>query len=74
MRATEIDELVRLRRARPRLMRAISSSITRPCGRLKELIDAGELGECSASTETAEPRDRADEENALWSLGVHDLS
>ena len=43
--------------------------------KLKELVDSGELGESSASTATARTSgSSARDENALWSLGVHDLS
>ena len=76
-RAHEIDELVApRRRARPASScPAICSSTTRASGSSSELIDAGELGEvlCVYGNRQNLGIIRSNE-NALWSLGVHDLS
>ena len=76
MHAAEIDELVALApRARSVLMPGHLLLYHPGVRKLKELIDAGELGEvlCVYGNRQNLGMVRTDE-NALWSLGVHDLS
>jgi predicted dehydrogenase len=76
MRAAEIDELVELAAARDLVLMPGHLLLYHPAVRkLKELIDAGELGEvlCVNGNRQNLGIVRTNE-NALWSLGVHDLS
>ncbi|HZS25417.1 MAG TPA: Gfo/Idh/MocA family oxidoreductase [Gaiellaceae bacterium] len=76
MRAAEIDELVALAAERDRVLMPGHLLLYHPAVRkLKELIDAGELGEvlCVYGNRQNLGIVRTNE-NALWSLGVHDLS
>ncbi len=76
MRAVEIDELVALAAERDRVLMPGHLLLYHPAVRkLKELIDAGELGEvlCVYGNRQNLGIVRTNE-NALWSLGVHDLS
>jgi predicted dehydrogenase len=76
MRAAEIDELVSLAAERDRVLMPGHLLLYHPGVRkLKELIDAGELGEvlCVYGNRQNLGIVRTNE-NALWSLGVHDLS
>jgi predicted dehydrogenase len=76
MRATEMEELVALAEAM-RLVLMPGHLLLYPPGvhKLKELVDSGELGEvlCIYGNRQNLGTIRKDE-NALWSLGVHDLS
>ena len=76
MRAAEIDELVRLAAERDLVLMPGHLLLYHPGVRkLKELVDAGELGEvlCVYGNRQNLGVVRS-HENALWSLGVHDLS
>ena len=76
MRATEIDELVAIANERDLVLMPGHLLLYHPAVRkLKELIDAGELGEvlCIYGNRQNLGIVRT-HENALWSLGVHDLS
>ena len=76
MRATEIDELVAIAAERDLVLMPGHLLLYHPGVRkLKELIDAGELGEvlCVYGNRQNLGIVRTNE-NALWSLGVHDLS
>jgi predicted dehydrogenase len=76
MRAVEMDELVELAAAQDRVLMPGHLLLYHPgVLKLKELIDAGELGEvlCVYGNRVNLGIVRANE-NALWSLGVHDLS
>jgi len=76
MRAAEMDELVALAAARDRVLMPGHLLLYHPgVLKLKELIDAGELGEvlCVYGNRQNLGIVRTNE-NALWSLGVHDLS
>jgi predicted dehydrogenase len=76
MRASEMDELVALAAARDRVLMPGHLLLYHPgVLKLKELIDAGELGEvlCVYGNRQNLGIVRTNE-NALWSLGVHDLS
>jgi predicted dehydrogenase len=76
MRAAEMDELVELARARDRVLMPGHLLLYHPgVLKLKELIDAGELGDvlCVYGNRVNLGIVRTNE-NALWSLGVHDLS
>ena len=76
MRATEMDELVELATARDRVLMPGHLLLYHPgVLKLKELIDAGELGDvlCVYGNRQNLGIVRTNE-NALWSLGVHDLS
>jgi predicted dehydrogenase len=76
MRAAEMDELVELAGARDRVLMPGHLLLYHPgVLKLKELIDAGELGEvlCVYGNRQNLGIVRTNE-NALWSLGVHDLS
>jgi predicted dehydrogenase len=76
MRAAEIDELVSLAAERDLVLMPGHLLLYHPAVRkLKELIDAGELGEvlCVYGNRQNLGIVRTNE-NALWSLGVHDLS
>jgi predicted dehydrogenase len=76
MRAAEMEELVQLAAARDLVLMPGHLLLYHPGVRkLKELVDAGELGEvlCVYGNRQNLGIVRTDE-NALWSLGVHDLS
>jgi len=76
MRAVEIDELVALAAERDLVLMPGHLLLYHPAVRkLKELIDAGELGDvlCVYGNRQNLGIVRTNE-NALWSLGVHDLS
>ena len=76
MRAVEMDELVRLAADRDLVLMPGHLLLYHPgVLKLKELIDAGELGEvlCVYGNRQNLGIVRTNE-NALWSLGVHDLS
>jgi predicted dehydrogenase len=76
MRAAEMDELVALAAANDRVLMPGHLLLYHPgVLKLKELIDGGELGEvlCVYGNRVNLGIVRTNE-NALWSLGVHDLS
>ncbi len=76
MRGAEMDELVALAGERDRVLMPGHLLLYHPgVQRLKEMIDAGELGEvlCVYGNRQNLGIIRSNE-NALWSLGVHDLS
>ena len=76
MRATEMDELVALAAERNLVLMPGHLLLYHPgVQKLKELIDSGELGEvlCVYGNRQNLGVVRTNE-NALWSLGVHDLS
>jgi predicted dehydrogenase len=76
MRAAEMDELVSLADARELVLMPGHLLLYHPAVlKLKELIDDGELGEvrCVYGNRVNLGIVRSNE-NALWSLGVHDLS
>ncbi len=76
MRAVEMDELVRLAAERDRVLMPGHLLLYHPgVLKLKELIDQGELGEVLCVYGNRQNLGIVREkENALWSLGVHDLS
>ena len=76
MRAVEMDELVRLAADRDLVLMPGHLLLYHPgVLKLKELVDSGDLGEvlCIYGNRQNLGTIRKDE-NALWSLGVHDLS
>jgi predicted dehydrogenase len=76
MRAAEMDELVELAAARDRVLMPGHLLLYHPgVVKLKDLIDSGELGDvlCVYGNRQNLGIVRTNE-NALWSLGVHDLS
>ncbi len=76
MREVEMDELVRIAADRDRVLMPGHLLLYHPgVAKLKELIDDGELGEvlCVYGNRVNLGIVRSNE-NALWSLGVHDLS
>jgi predicted dehydrogenase len=76
MRAHEMEQLLELAEARDLVLLPGHLLLYHPGVRkLKELIDAGELGDvlCIYGNRQNLGKIRKDE-NALWSLGVHDLS
>ena len=76
MRAAEMDELVALAAERDRVLMPGHLLLYHPgVLKLKELIDSGELGDvlCVYGNRVNLGIVRSNE-NALWSLGVHDLS
>ena len=76
MKASEMDELVALAAARDLVLMPGHLLLYHPGVRkLKELVDSGELGDvlCVYTNRQNLGIVRANE-NALWSLGVHDLS
>jgi predicted dehydrogenase len=76
MRAAEMEELVELAAARGKVLMPGHLLLYHPGVRkLKELVDSGELGDvlCIYGNRQNLGVIRKDE-NALWSLGVHDLS
>jgi predicted dehydrogenase len=76
MRAAEIDELVAIATERDLVLMPGHLLLYHPgIRKLKELIDAGELGEVVCVYGNRQNLGIVREnENALWSLGVHDLS
>ena len=76
MRAWEMDELVQLAAERDRVLMPGHLLLYHPAVlKLKELVDSGELGDvlCVYGNRVNLGIVR-ENENALWSLGVHDLS
>jgi predicted dehydrogenase len=76
MRAAEMDELVRLAAERDRVLMPGHLLLYHPAVlKLKELVASGELGDvlCVYGNRVNLGIVRSNE-NALWSLGVHDLS
>ena len=76
MRAAEMDELVELAESKDRVLMPGHLLLYHPgVLKVKELIDAGELGDvlCVYGNRVNLGIVRSNE-NALWSLGVHDLS
>jgi predicted dehydrogenase len=76
MRAVEMEELVELAEERGKVLMPGHLLLYHPGVRkLKELVDSGDLGEvlCIYGNRQNLGTIRKDE-NALWSLGVHDLS
>ena len=76
MRAAEMDELVALAAERDRVLMPGHLLLYHPgVLKLKELVDSGELGDvlCVYGNRQNLGIVRTNE-NALWSLGVHDLS
>jgi predicted dehydrogenase len=76
MRAAEMDELVRIAAEHDRVLMPGHLLLYHPgVQKLKELVDTGELGEvlCVYGNRQNLGIVRTNE-NALWSLGVHDLS
>jgi predicted dehydrogenase len=76
MRAAEMEELVSLARERNLVLMPGHLLLYHPgVMKLKQLIDSGELGDvlCIYGNRQNLGKIRKDE-NALWSLGVHDLS
>ena len=76
MKGTEMDELVALARDRSLVLMPGHLLLYHPAVRkLKEMIDNGDLGQvlCVYGNRQNLGKIRRDE-NALWSLGVHDLS
>ena len=76
MRVAEMDELVALAEERGLVLMPGHLLLYHPAVRkLKELVDSGELGDvlCVYGNRQNLGKIRTDE-NALWSLGVHDLS
>jgi len=76
MRAAEMDELVELAEGRDRVLMPGHLLLYHPAVlKLKELIDEGQLGDvlCVYGQRVNLGIVRSNE-NALWSLGVHDLS
>src|SRR5262245_65270078 len=76
MRAAEMEELVALAQARGLVLMPGHLLLYHPAvHKLKELVDSGQLGDvlCVYGNRQNLGKIRKDE-NALWSLGVHDLS
>jgi predicted dehydrogenase len=76
MKGGEMEDLIRLARERDRVLMPGHLLLYHPgVLKLKELIDSGELGDvlCVYGNRQNLGKIRKDE-NALWSLGVHDLS
>ncbi len=76
MRAAEMDELVRIAAERERVLMPGHLLLYHPAVvKLKELVSSGELGDvlCVYGNRVNLGIVRSNE-NALWSLGVHDLS
>ncbi len=76
MRAEEMDELVRIAAERDRVLMPGHLLLYHPAVvKLKELVSSGELGDilCVYGNRVNLGIVRSNE-NALWSLGVHDLS
>jgi predicted dehydrogenase len=76
MRAAEMEELIELAEARGLVLMPGHLLLYHPAVRkLKELIDDGELGEVLVVYGNRQNLGKIrKDENALWSLGVHDLS
>jgi predicted dehydrogenase len=76
MRAAEVEELVAIAEERELVLMPGHLLLYHPAvHKLKQLVDSGELGEvlCVYGNRQNLGKIRKDE-NALWSLGVHDLS
>jgi predicted dehydrogenase len=76
MRAAEMEELIGVAEARGLVLMPGHLLLYHPAvQKLKELIDAGELGEVLVVYGNRQNLGKIrKDENALWSLGVHDLS
>jgi predicted dehydrogenase len=76
MRAAEMEELIGLAEARGLVLMPGHLLLYHPAvQKLKELIDGGELGEVLVVYGNRQNLGKIrKDENALWSLGVHDLS
>jgi predicted dehydrogenase len=76
MRAAEMEELIGLAEARGVVLMPGHLLLYHPgVQKLKELVDAGELGEVLVVYGNRQNLGKIrKDENALWSLGVHDLS
>jgi predicted dehydrogenase len=76
MRAAEMEELIELAEARGLVLMPGHLLLYHPAvQKLKELIDDGELGEVLVVYGNRQNLGKIrKDENALWSLGVHDLS
>ena len=76
MRAAEMEDLIGLAEARGLVLMPGHLLLYHPAvQKLKELIDAGELGEVLVVYGNRQNLGKIrKDENALWSLGVHDLS
>ena len=76
MRAAEMEELIGLAEARGLVLMPGHLLLYHPgVQKLKELVDAGELGEVLVVYGNRQNLGKIrKDENALWSLGVHDLS
>jgi predicted dehydrogenase len=76
MRATEMEELIGLAEAHGLVLMPGHLLLYHPgVQKLKELVDAGELGEVLVVYGNRQNLGKIrKDENALWSLGVHDLS
>jgi predicted dehydrogenase len=76
MRVAEMEELVGLAEARGRVLMPGHLLLYHPAvQKLKELVDAGELGDVLVVYGNRQNLGKIrKDENALWSLGVHDLS
>jgi len=76
MQAAEMEELIHLAEARGLVLMPGHLLLYHPAvQKLKELVDAGELGEVLVVYGNRQNLGKIrKDENALWSLGVHDLS
>jgi predicted dehydrogenase len=76
MRAEEMEELIRLAEAHGLVLMPGHLLLYHPAvQKLKELVDSGELGEVLVVYGNRQNLGKIrKDENALWSLGVHDLS
>jgi predicted dehydrogenase len=76
MRAAEMEELIALAEARGLVLMPGHLLLYHPgVQKLKEVVDAGELGEVLVVYGNRQNLGKIrKDENALWSLGVHDLS
>jgi predicted dehydrogenase len=76
MRGEEMEELVGLARARDRVLMPGHLLLYHPgLRKVKELVDSGELGDVACVYGNRQNLGVIrSKENALWSLGVHDLS
>jgi predicted dehydrogenase len=76
MQAAEMEELIRLAEARGLVLMPGHLLLYHPAvQKLKELVDSGELGDVLVVYGNRQNLGKIrKDENALWSLGVHDLS
>ena len=76
MQAAEMEELIRLAEARGLVLMPGHLLLYHPgVQKLKEIVDSGELGEVLVVYGNRQNLGKIrKDENALWSLGVHDLS